>query len=247
MHRRAIAGICILLVACVLLVMFFGELERFYRDLFQLQARSAPSFYLMFSALLVLAFLTSIFPASLFGVLGGVLFGIVDGFLICAASLVAAALIAFVFARYFFRMASRRIAARFLDLDRLEVRLAKQGWRYALMIRAAPIAPFAITSYALGLMPITFGEYLGTTLAAFPFLFVCVYFGSVGRFVIGAGGEIDRAAMWLLALAFSAATLLLGVVTYLLPKLIRPDPGPSLDRCKIYGVAHRKKHRTTSR
>ena len=228
-HRRAIAGICILLVSCVLVVMFFGELERFYRDLFQLQARSAPSFYLMFSALLVLAFLTSIFPASLFGVLGGALFGIVDGFLICAASLVAAALIAFVFARYFFHMASRRIAARFLDLDRLEVRLAKQGWRYALMIRAAPIAPFAITSYALSLMPITFGEYLGTTLAALPFLFVCVYFGGVGRFVIGAGGEIDRPAIWLLALVFSAATLLLGVVTYLLPKLIRRMLGPDLD------------------
>lgn len=37
----------------------------------------------MFSGLLVLAFLTSIFPASLFGVLGGMLFGIVDGFVIC--------------------------------------------------------------------------------------------------------------------------------------------------------------------
>jgi uncharacterized membrane protein YdjX (TVP38/TMEM64 family) len=121
-HRRAIAGMCNLIAAGVLLVIFSGELERFYRDLFQLQERNAPFLYLMFSGLLVLAFLTSIFPALLFGVLGGMLFGIVDGSIICAASLLAAALIAFLFARYFFRTASRRIAARFLD---------SIGWRRA--------------------------------------------------------------------------------------------------------------------
>ena len=41
------------------------------------------------------------------------------------------------------------VCACFLDLDRLDTRLAKQGSHYALMIRAAPIAPFAITSYGL--------------------------------------------------------------------------------------------------
>jgi uncharacterized membrane protein YdjX (TVP38/TMEM64 family) len=80
------------------------------------------------------------------------------------------------------------VCACFLDLDRLDTRLAKQGSHYALMIRAAPIAPFAITSYGLAPTPITFGEYLGTTLTALPFLFVFVYFGSIGRLVIGAEG-----------------------------------------------------------
>jgi uncharacterized membrane protein YdjX (TVP38/TMEM64 family) len=59
--------------------------------------------YLTFSALLAVAFLTSIFPASLFGVVDGMLFGVVTGFGLCAVVLMAAALIAFVFARYFFR------------------------------------------------------------------------------------------------------------------------------------------------
>lgn len=226
-NRRAIGGICILITVTVLLVMVAGELQRFYHDLFHLQGQNAP--YLLFAALLILAFLTKIFPASPFGVLAGMLFGLVDGFVLCAASLLTAAFIAFVFARYFFRMESRWIAARFLDLDRLEVRLAKQGWRYALMIRAAPIAPFAITSYCLGLMPITLGKYLLTTLAAFPFLFVCVYFGSISAFLIGAGGDIDRIAILGLALVFSAATLLLGVIGYLLSKLIRRVLGRKLD------------------
>jgi uncharacterized membrane protein YdjX (TVP38/TMEM64 family) len=225
-HRRAAAGMCILITAIVLLVFFSGQVERAYRDLFRLQEHNAPIFYVTFSALLVLAFLTSILPASLFGVLGGMLFGIATGFALCSAALMIAAVIAFVFARYFFRSASRKLAAKVLDLDRLEARLARHGWRYALMIRASPIAPFGITSYGLGLMPITLRDYLLTTLAALPFLFVCVYFGSVGGVLIGTAGEIDRAAIGRLAIAFSAATVLLGIVTFLLPRFIRRLLGP---------------------
>jgi uncharacterized membrane protein YdjX (TVP38/TMEM64 family) len=242
-HRRAVAGMCILIVAAVLLASFFGELQGSYRDLFRLQERNAAVVYLTFSTLLVVAFLTSIFPASLFGVLGGMLFGVIKGFALCTGALMAAAVIAFVFARYFFRAVSRRIAAQVVDLDRLEARLARHGWRYALMIRASPIAPFGITSYALGLMPITLRDYLLTTLAALPFLLVCVYFGSIGGFLIKTG-EIDRGALGSVAVAFSAATVLLGIVSYLLPKLIRrmldPDrrsgvnskPGRNLDSAR---------------
>jgi hypothetical protein len=61
-------------------------------------------------------------------------------------------------------------------------------------------------------MPITLREYLLTTLAALPFLFVCVYFGSVGGILISTAGEIDRSAIGRLAVAFSAAIVLLGIV-----------------------------------
>ena len=103
-HRRAVAGMCILIVAAALIVSFFGELQDSYRNLFHRQERNTAVVYLTFSALLVVAFLTSIFPPSLFGVVGGMLFGVVTGFGLCAAALMAAALIAF-------RAASRRISA----------------------------------------------------------------------------------------------------------------------------------------
>jgi uncharacterized membrane protein YdjX (TVP38/TMEM64 family) len=225
-HRRAAAGMCILITAGVLLAFYSGQVEEAYRDLFRMQEHNAPVFYVTFTALLVLAFLTSILPASLFGVLGGMLFGVAMGFALCSVALIVAALIAFVFARYFFRTVSRKLAAKVLDLDRLEARLAKHGWRYALMIRASPIAPFGITSYGLGLMPISLRDYVLTTLAALPFLFVCVYFGGVGGILIGTAGEIDRAAIGRLAIAFSAATVLLGIVTFLLPRFIRWLLGP---------------------
>ena len=228
-HRRLLLGVTILIVAGIVLLSSSLELQRLYRDLFQIQQRNTLAFYLIFSGLQVLAFLTSIFPASIFGVLAGMVFGLVKGFAISSASILVAALIAFVFARYFFRTASRRIAAKVLDLDRLEARLSKQGWRYALLIRSAPIAPFSITSYGLSLTPIKFNEYLLTTFATFPFLFTCVYIGSVGGFFISEGGEIDRDAIWRLALMFSAVTLTLALFTYFLPKVVRWILGPNLD------------------
>jgi uncharacterized membrane protein YdjX (TVP38/TMEM64 family) len=228
-HRRALLGVTIVIAAGILLISSSLELQQLYRSLFQIQQRNTLSFYMMFSALQVLAFLTSIFPASIFGVLAGMVFGLVRGFVISTASILVAALIAFVFARYFFRAASRRIATKVLDLGRLEARLSKQGWRYALLIRLAPIAPFGITSYGLSLTPIKFTEYLLTTFATLPFLFTLVYIGSIGGFLISVGGEIDRGAIWRLALIFSAVTLALALFTYFLPKLVRWILGFNLD------------------
>jgi uncharacterized membrane protein YdjX (TVP38/TMEM64 family) len=213
--------VTILLAAGTLLASFSTELQQLFRDLFRPQPPNTLVFYMTFSGLSVLAFLTTIFPASILGVLAGMVFGLFKGFAICSASILVAALIAFIFARYFFRAACRRIAAKVLDLDRLEAQLSEHGWRYALLIRSAPIAPFAITSYGLGLMPIRFGEYLITTLATLPFLFTCVYIGSVGGFLVSVRGEIDGPAIWWLAIMFSAVTLVLALFTYFLPKLAR--------------------------
>ena len=99
-----------------------AQLQRLYRDLFQFQERNTLTFYLMFSGSQVLAFLTSIIPASTFGVLAGMVFGLVIGFTISGASILVSALIAFVFARYFFRTASCCIAAR-------RVSTFLSGWR----------------------------------------------------------------------------------------------------------------------
>jgi uncharacterized membrane protein YdjX (TVP38/TMEM64 family) len=195
-----------------------AEFQGFYSDLFRFQAKNTVVFYLLFAGLLTIAFLTSIFPASIFGVLAGALFGLFKGFIISALSALVAALVAFIFARYFFRAASRAVVAKVIDLERTEARLTKHGWRYALLIRSAPIAPFGITSYALGLTTIGLGEYLLTTLATFPFLLTCVYLGSSGA-VIVQGGQIDGDSIRQLAVLFTGASLTFWLVTRLLPKL----------------------------
>jgi uncharacterized membrane protein YdjX (TVP38/TMEM64 family) len=220
-RRRALLGIAILLIVGTALALYSFKLESLYEGLFKLRASNDPLIYLSFAFLLVLAFLTSIFPASIFGVLAGALFGFTKGFAISAVSLLTAALIAFVFARYFFRTVIRRIAARVFDLDRLETRLSKYGWRYALLIRSAPIAPFGITSYGLSLTPLKLSAYMLTTLATIPFLLTCVYLGSAGEILVRQGSEIDRSALFRLAVLFSAITIALAIITKLLSKLAR--------------------------
>jgi hypothetical protein len=83
-YRRPIVGLS-LVGAGILLVVFWVESQELYRDIFHLQERNAFAFYLMCSGLLVLAFLTSIFPASIIGVLAGTALGIVKGFAISSA------------------------------------------------------------------------------------------------------------------------------------------------------------------
>ena len=220
-HHRAILGITAVVFIGVSLALFSTELRSLYQSLFRLQDRDTLVFYLSFSSLLIIAFLTSIFPASIFGVLAGAVFGLVKGFAISACAILIAASIAFVFGRYFFHTASRRAAAKVIDLERLEARLKKHGWRYALLIRSAPIAPFGITSYALSLTPLKFREYLMTTLATFPFLLTCVYLGSSGIVLVNQTGDIDGASLRSLAVLFTVITLAFWVVTRLLPRLLR--------------------------
>jgi uncharacterized membrane protein YdjX (TVP38/TMEM64 family) len=225
-QRRFFFGVAILVAATVLLLEYFSDLQALYRSLCIVQNRNTVAFYTTFGGLLVLASLTSVFPASVLGVLAGVVFGTVNGFLLSAASFMLSALLAFVFGRYFFRKAIRRIVAKVFDLERLEVRLARFGWRYALQLRLAPIAPFGITSYGLGLTPIGFVEYTLTTLGTFPFLLVCVYLGSVGGLFVGQSCDLDRRALWQLAFVYTVVTLIMAVALHFLTRWVRLKLGP---------------------
>ena len=177
-------------------------------------------FYCLFVSLLVVASLTSILPASILGVFSGAFFGIAEGFLVSAASLMLAALIAFGFARYFFRSISRGAVAKFIDLEALEANLARSGWKYVLLLRLTPIAPFGITSYGLGLTSISWGHYLLTTFGTFPFLLACVYVGKVSGMIIGSHGEFDRALLWRLTVLFTIGAILVALALHL-PRLLR--------------------------
>jgi len=222
-HRRALLGGIVVLASAIALVMLFPQLRHYYQQLFLLQARDSWAFSLSFAAFLLLATLTSIFPASILGVLAGILFGLVKGFALSAGAIMLGAFVSFLFSRYFFRTACRRLAARIVDLDKLEERLVREGWRYALLLRLAPLAPFSITSYVLALSPIPLGQYLLATLGSLPFLLVCVYLGNVGSLAIDAAGNVDGGALWKLVVILSIPAALAAAAMHWLPKLLRRE------------------------
>lgn len=220
-HRRAVAGVTIVVVLAILMGQFFPQLKHYYQQLYRMREAPSAALYASVALLFVVACLTSVFPASVLGVLAGMLLGFGQGLAVSVGATLASALAAYVFSRFFFRKVTRRLVGRLLDLERLEQRLARHGWRYALLLRLAPIAPFSITSYGLGLTPLGLRDYLLTTMGALPFLVVCVYLGSVGGVAIDAAGNVNAAALRQLVLLFTVATVLATLVVYLLPRVAK--------------------------
>src|SRR5262245_360007 len=91
-HRRFFIGLAVLLAGTGVLLAYLPELQAVYRELQAMHARDTPALYLSVGGLMLLAALTSVFPASILGVLAGVLFGVVKGFLLSAAAFMLAAL-----------------------------------------------------------------------------------------------------------------------------------------------------------
>ena len=108
-----------------------------------------------------------------------------------------------------------------MDLESLERRRGRDGWRYALLLRLAPLAPFGITSYGLGLTPLGLWAYLLTSLAALPFLLICVLLGSFGGIVINASGGLDGDVLTQLVLTFTGTIVVASALYYGLRPLAR--------------------------
>ena len=216
--RKAWLGGLLAVAACAALCTFSVELQHLYQQVVGWRNAHTAVFVGSFFALFILAALTSVFPASILGVAAGAAFGLPLGFALSALALVIAAVIAFVAARYFFREVSRQLLSRFVDLEALETRLRRHGWRYAMFIRLAPLAPFGITSYCMGLTPLALGQYVITTVGTFPFLFACVYLGSVGRIVQnGASGD----TLLKLAALLTLGAVALAIAVRLLPSMLK--------------------------
>jgi uncharacterized membrane protein YdjX (TVP38/TMEM64 family) len=219
-EKRILIGAAAVVTAVGLLTFFYDRIETAYDSLFQFEERDTLSFYCIFIGLLIIGCLTSILPASILGVFSGALFGITKGFLVSAVSFMLASMIAFSFARYCFRSFSREVVGKFFDLEKLDANFARSGWKYALFLRLSPIAPFGITSYGLGLTPISWYQYVLTTFGTFPFLLACVCLGKVTGTIVGGHGEFDRALLWELIALFTIGSVLAVLAIWLLPRLV---------------------------
>lgn len=150
-------------------------------------------------------------PGAVFGLAGGALFGPLWG---AACNLVGATLgasVAFLLARY---LGGDWVARK--AQDRLEAILAgfdAEGWRFVALMRLAPIVPFNVLNYALGLTRIPLPQYVAAT-------FVCMLPGAAAYAWLGHAG---RAALAGDAAALRYGLLGLGVLALIafLPGLVR--------------------------
>jgi uncharacterized membrane protein YdjX (TVP38/TMEM64 family) len=147
-------------------------------------ARDAgPAGWAAFALAQAVVAMIGIIPASLLGIAAGAVYGIFIGFTLSAIGTLVGGWLAFRLARSLLRPWVERLLARRAGgrLDRLSAEVERDGWRFVCLLRISPVMPFALTSYALGLSPISGRNYVLGTLAALPALAGYVAVGALAR------------------------------------------------------------------
>jgi uncharacterized membrane protein YdjX (TVP38/TMEM64 family)/rhodanese-related sulfurtransferase len=145
-------------------------------------------------------------PGSVFGLVGGVLFGPVWGTLLNLAGATLGATAAFLVARY---VAADWVRARTgARLDRIISGVEVEGWRFVALMRLVPLVPFNLLNYALGLTRISLSHYVFASLIAMaPGTLAFTWLGHAGRGALD--GDTSAIRYGLLALGLLAAIVFL--------------------------------------
>jgi uncharacterized membrane protein YdjX (TVP38/TMEM64 family) len=167
----------------------------------------APLVFVVGYAVATVAFI----PGSALTLAAGAAFGLWRGtlFAFLGASLGATA--AFLVARYGARSWVERKLAGHERFRRIDRAVGAEGGRIVALLRLAPIFPFNLLNYGLGLTSVRLGPYVLACLAMLPGTLMYVYFGKVGRDA-AAGGK--TAWEWLLlAVGLAAVVAVTAIVT----------------------------------
>jgi uncharacterized membrane protein YdjX (TVP38/TMEM64 family) len=134
-----------------------------------------------FLSVLVIVCLTGIIPASMLAMAAGTLYGFGKGAVLSSIGLSIGGMVGFLAARSLFRDVAERWVSSRGSLRRIDADIARQGWKVVALLRLSPVAPFGITSYALGLTRLRSMEYLIGTIGALPAMMAYVYMGVLAR------------------------------------------------------------------
>jgi uncharacterized membrane protein YdjX (TVP38/TMEM64 family) len=170
----------------------------------------APVVFILGYAVATVAFA----PGSLLTLAAGALFGLVRGTLYAWTGATLGACAAFLVARYGARgWVERKLEGkpRFQELDRS---IGRDGGKIVALLRLAPVFPFVLLNYALGLTRVRFAHYAWACFAMLPGTLLYVYYGYVGRQAL-AGGAAGR-TVWdwvLLAVGLVAVAAVTVIIT----------------------------------
>ncbi|MDH3404110.1 MAG: TVP38/TMEM64 family protein [Acidobacteriota bacterium] len=160
-------------------------------------------------------------PGFLLTLAAGAIFGLGKGTVTVFLGASAGACLAFLVARYVARGAvERRIAgnARFAAIDRA---VAKEGLKIVTLMRLAPVFPFNLMNYGLGLTKVSFRDYALACFGMIPGTFLYVYYGkALGSLAAIAGGaEIERGAgYWV---TFGIGMMAAAAATFFVARIAR--------------------------
>jgi len=150
-------------------------------------------------------------PGSALTLAAGAVFGIVEGTLYAFLGATLGATASFLIARYGARSWVEKKLAAYPRFRKIDAAVGQDGGKIVALLRLAPLFPFNLLNYALGLTSVRFVPYVVASLAMLPGTLMYVYFGKVGRDVATASGRtpMEWALLVVGLIAVVAATALI--------------------------------------
>ena len=149
-------------------------------------------------------------PSTALTLAAGYLFGPGFGTALVSLAATLGASLAFLISRYLAQPYAKAKLQAYPRLESIEEQISAEGIKLVLLLRLAPLIPFTILNYALGVTDIAFVPYVAATwLGKLPGIFSSVYLGSTGRSIDAATstGGIDKVSFALNAVGVVASIL----------------------------------------
>lgn len=149
-------------------------------------------------------------PSTALTLAAGYLFGPAYGTALVSLASTIGASLAFLISRYLAQPYAKAKLQQYPKLESIEKQVSSEGVKLVLLLRLAPLVPFTVLNYALGVTDISFVSYIAATwLGKLPGVFSSVYVGSTGRSIDAAtsAGGIDKVSFALNAVGVIASVL----------------------------------------
>ena len=149
-------------------------------------------------------------PSTALTLAAGYLFGPGFGTALVSLAATLGASLAFLISRYLAQPYAKAKLQAYPRLESIEEQISAEGIKLVLLLRLAPLIPFTILNYALGVTDIAFVRYVAATwLGKLPGIFSSVYLGSTGRSIDAATstGGINKVSFALNAVGVFASIL----------------------------------------
>ncbi|CAD7699216.1 unnamed protein product [Ostreobium quekettii] len=232
-------GLGLVLGALILCTFLFLDAEKIEALARWLETHRSPSAIGIFMGIGVAAVVLLV-PGPVIAVFGGALYGKVAGFGIVLASVAIGQSVAYVIGRFLLRdwvveFASRRIT-RFPLIDSV---VAREGWKFVLLLRLSPLLPDSVLNYVLAVTAISYHVYVVTSLVAVvPWTVGFVYVGSLAHNVAEAAHSGVRVSPTTLAVSMAVSVVALGLLGWLAARVSRRALAEALDDKRLSGDQH---------
>ncbi len=169
-------------------------------------------------------------PSTALTLAAGYLFGPGFGTVLVSLAATLGASLAFLISRYLAQPYAKAKLKAYPKLESIEEQISAEGVKLVLLLRLAPLIPFTILNYALGVTDISLVSYVGATwLGKLPGIFSSVYLGSTGRSIDAAtsSGGVDKLSFALNAVGVVASVLVTKLLADKASAVLRDESSSS--------------------